>query len=340
MFISNDFGQFKSLFIRQLKTILSDDELGAFILVLANSQQDAFLKNALDLELKQTFISLKNKFNSGELKATQDDSDVFKQLLIIDLNKTEPWQYKSLSNWELVYNSMRKLRPARTSNEILTSIYRDFDKTKFHFNKPFLKPEILWQGKYKGKTVRVLYNKFPFSDYHLLLAVSPEENHPQFLTHDMHEFVLSMVRDVEKSFPGFGVGFNCLAAGASVNHLHFQGFIRKHEFPVEKDCWRHNGGDTDYPLSVKCFLNSDLTDGAWPYIKSLIDQDVAFNCIYRKNSCYVIPRKYQGAVDLPDWLQGAGWLDVAGVMTVSDKETFASINEVLVTDALRLLSVV
>ena len=90
MFISNDFGQFKSLFIRQLKTILSDDELGAFILVLANSQQDAFLKNALELELKQTFISLKNKFNSGELKATQDDSDVFKQLLIIDLNKTEP----------------------------------------------------------------------------------------------------------------------------------------------------------------------------------------------------------------------------------------------------------
>ena len=91
---------------------------------------------------------------------------------------------------------------------------------------------------------------------------------------------------------------------------------------------------------LNVFRDNDFTDDAWPYIKNLIDQDVAFNCIYRKNSCYVIPRKYQGTVDLPDWLQGAGWLDVAGVMTISDKETFASIDEVSVTDALRLLSVV
>ena len=90
----------------------------------------------------------------------------------------------------------------------------------------------------------------------------------------------------------------------------------------------------DYPLTVKCFTDTGL---AWDYMNDLINQDNAFNCLYRKHSCYIIPRKYQGTVELPDWLAGAGWLDVAGVMTVSDETTFDSINEQSVTQALGLL---
>jgi len=338
MFITENIVQFKHLFVSQLKNMLSPDELGAFILVLANSQQDSVLKEVLDVELNKIFSVLKNKFISGELKATQDDSDVFKKLLDVDLKDVACWQCKTVGDWDVVYNSMRKLRPARASKETLTSIYREFDETKFHFNKPFLKPEILWQGicKYNqtNKTVRVLYNKFPFSNYHLLLAVSPEKNLPQFLTQEMHEFMISMVNDVETTFPGFGVGFNSLAAGASVNHLHFQGFIREAKFPVEKIDWQHNGGEAAYPLHVKCF-----TDNAWSYIESLIEQDIAFNCVYRKNACYVVPRRYQGEVDLPDWLQGAGWLDVAGIMTVSDGSVFNLLDERLIAETLGKLSI-
>jgi diadenosine tetraphosphate (Ap4A) HIT family hydrolase len=343
MFISKDITQFKHLFVNQLKNILSPDELGAFILVLANSQQDSFLKEEFLVELDKTFSTLKDKFISGELTATQDDSDVFKQLVDVDLNDIACWQSRTLGNWEVTLNSMRKLRPARASNETLTSIHKDFDNTKFHFNKPFLKPEILWQGSYtfnnkssknKSKTVRVLYNKFPFSDYHLLLAISPEKNLPQFLTQEMHAFMVSMVNEVAIMFPGFGVGFNSLAAGASVNHLHFQGFIREEEFPIEKISWEHNGGDTAYPLQVKRFA-----DNAWPYIESLIEKEIAFNCVYRKNACYVVPRRYQGSVDLPDWLQGAGWLDVAGVMTLSDDAVFSLLDEQLVAEALGRMSI-
>ena len=352
MFIAENFAQFKTLFVNQLKNMLSPDELGAFILVLANSQQDDFLKTALDAELKKLFSSFKNKYNSEELKATQDDIDVFKQLIDIDLKNITCWQYRNAGVWELVYNSMRKLRPARSSNEILTSIHRPFDETKFHFNKPFLKPEILWQGNYNGNdnkgnahknnngsnvrniNLRVLYNKFPFSDYHLLLAISPEENLPQFLTQETHEYMFSMVNELDAVLPGFGVGFNSLAAGASVNHLHFQGFVRERIFPIEDRCWLHNGGELNYPLQVHRFEND-----AWLYIKNLIDSNVAFNCLYRKNVCYVIPRQFQGAVNLPGWLQGAGWIDVAGVITVSNAETFSSIDESSITQALALLSI-
>ena len=54
MFIAIDLLQFKKLFVSKLKDMLSDDELGAFILVLANSRQDTFLKNELQADLQKT----------------------------------------------------------------------------------------------------------------------------------------------------------------------------------------------------------------------------------------------------------------------------------------------
>jgi len=334
MFIAEDINQFKNLFVTQLKNMLSADELGAFILVLANSHQDTFLQNELRHALATTFVALKDNFVAGRLNATQDDSDVFKQLLDVDLEDMPAWRYKTIGNWQVVCNSMRQLRPARTSSQILTTIKQPYDEVKFHFNKPFLKPEILWEGLYKKLKLRVLYNKFPFSDHHLLVVVSPEKNSSQILTQEVHQYASAMSHEVSEVFPGFGLGFNSLAAGASVNHLHFQGFIRDQDFPIENSFWKHHGGDVDYPLTVKCFTDTDL---AWDYISDLINQDIAFNCLYRKHSCYIIPRKYQSTVELPDWLAGAGWLDVAGVMTVSDETTFDSIDEQSVTQALGLL---
>ena len=336
MFIAEDIVQFKNLFVTQLKNMLSDDELGAFILVLANSLQDGFLKAELSTDLKNNFLVLKDKFDAGELKATQDDLDVFKQLLAIDIEQLPVWQTRKAGDWEVVYNVMRKLRPARVSSQVLNSIIQDFDDTRFHFNRPFLKPEILWQGEYHDKSIRVLYNKFPFSDYHLLIVLSPEKNSSQLLTQETHQYVFSLVAETGDVFPGFGIGFNSLAAGASVNHFHFQGFIRGQSFPIENDHWQHNGGEVEYPLEVKRFLDAE---SSWQYLNQLTKQDIAFNCLYRNNYCYIVPRKYQGSVELPDWLTGAGWIDMAGTITVSDEETFNVIDKQPVMNALALLSI-
>lgn len=321
--------------------MLSADELGAFILVLANSQQDAFLKKELRSDIEKTFIKLKENFLNGKLNATQDDIDVFKKLLDLDMDAISEWQYKKVGDWQVVYNSMRQLRPTRASSQILNSIKQNFDGNKFHFNKPFLKPEILWEGSCnnsgaKSIKLRVLYNKFPFSDYHLLIVVSPEKNSSQLLDRESHQAISSLVNEAGKSFPGFGVGFNSLAAGASVNHLHFQGFIRLQEFPIEGARWVHNGGESHYPVKVRRFTD---IESSWQYINKLVREDIAFNCIYRVNVCYIVTRKYQGTTSLPNWLVGAGWLDVAGVLTVSDENTFDSIEGQSITDALRLLSI-
>jgi ATP adenylyltransferase/5',5'''-P-1,P-4-tetraphosphate phosphorylase II len=335
MFIAKDLNQFKTLFVNQLKNMLSDDELGAFILVLANSHQDAFLSHELKDDLSKTFAALKDNFSAGQLKATQDDIDVFKQLLDLELEDIPVWHSKNTGEWEIVYNAMRKLRPARSSSQVLSSIKQPYDETRFHFNKSFLRPEILWEGEYNGLSSRVLFNKFPFSDYHLLIVVSPETNSSQLLTQEMHRYAFSLVEAMAGVMPGFGIGFNSLAAGASVNHFHFQGFIRTQEFAIEKDRWSFNAGAKNYPLEVGRFSETVMS---WNFIEELIENNQAFNCLYRNDACYVVPRKFQGTVELPDWLAGAGWLDVAGTITVSDEKTFDAIDERSAISSLALLS--
>ena len=319
MFIAEDIDQFKELFVGKLKAMLSDDELGAFILVLANSHQDEFLKSELDADLKKTFTALKKNFSAGNLSAAPDDVDVFERLLEVDLDEIPVWQYNDIGDWDIAFNPIRQLRPERVSSQVLTSIKQPFDDSRFHFNKPFLKPEILWEGEFKGISSRVLYNKFPFSEYHLLIVLSPENNSSQLLTQDSHRYVFSLVEQMREVFPGFGIGYNSLAAGASVNHFHFQGFVREADFSIEKDQWDHNGGDQGYPLEVQSFTDAATS---WDYLNQLTTRDIAFNCLYRDGCCYVVPRKYQGSVELPEWLQGAGWIDVAGAITVSDNTVF------------------
>jgi diadenosine tetraphosphate (Ap4A) HIT family hydrolase len=298
------------------------------------SLEDEFLKDELKDDLSETFRALKENLSAGKLNATQDDIDVFNQLIDIELDDIPVWHSKNIGEWQIVCNAMRRLRPARSSSQVLHSIKQPYDESRFHFNKPFLKLEILWEGDYNGLNSRVLFNKFPFSDYHLLIVVSPESNNSQLLTQGMHRYAFSLVQDMATVLPGFGVGFNSLAAGASVNHFHFQGFIREQAFAIEKDCWSFNAGTVDYSLEVKRFSDAEIS---WRYIEELIEQDVAFNCLYRNDSCYVVPRKYQGTVTLPDWLSGAGWLDMAGSITVSDEETFNVIDASSVSQALALL---
>lgn len=326
MFIANDLNQFKTLFVAKLKGMLSADELGAFILVLANSHQDDFLRAELKPVLADTFLALKKKYSAGSLAAPQDDMDVFEQLLELQLDDIANWQYKNTTDnagWEIVCNAMRKMRPPRASSQVLHSIKQPYDEHRFHFNKAFLKPEILWQGVYKEKATRILFNKFPFATYHLLIVVAPEENRAQLLSQEMHHYAASLATEMAELLPGFGIGYNSLAAGASVNHLHFQGFIREHDFVIEKNYWLHNAGSEVYPLAVQRFTEAQAS---WGYIKQLTENDEAFNCLYRHNICYVVVRKYQATMELPEWLSGAGWIDVAGAITVSDEHAFNAID--------------
>ena len=147
MFIAPNLTEFKTLFAEKLRAMLSPDVLGAFILVLANSMQDKESQASLKSNLMAMFVELNSKIKNGELKATDDDLEVFEKIKKKGVGSVSAWESIEQGEWEVLVNSMRGLRPARTSSEKVESIFREFDNGKFHFNKPFLRPEILWEGE-------------------------------------------------------------------------------------------------------------------------------------------------------------------------------------------------
>ncbi len=326
MFISPNLTTFKAHFANGLKNMLNPDGLGTFILVFANSMQDPELLTLLHDDLRHNFDELQARHTTGP----EDDLSVFNALAARGIQQFSRWEHYVLEPWELVVNPLRSLRPARVSNEVFNNLYQLFAPEKFHFNKPFLRPEILWEGEQEGMKMRVLYNKFPFAPWHLLVVPQPELNLPQFLTHQHHAHLMALVASQQHSLPGLGMAFNSLGAYASINHLHFQGFVRETPFPVELPRWQHRGGGEAYPL--ECWHTTSTQD-SWQIIESLHRANQPYNLLYRTNGCYILPRKGQGMVTLPNWAQGIAWHEVCGVFTLADRlqlgETGAEISSQL-----------
>ena len=322
---------FKTRFHEVLAKMLIADELGAFILVLANSLQDETLQSHLSIPLKEKFKQIKAKFDKGALQAVKDDYDVFSALALLGVENLSVWQFRQLSIWKLVYNPMRALRPARSSDDIIKTLHRPFNSDAFHFNKPFLEPEIFWQGRINSVELRVFYNKFPFSAYHLLLVPDFEQCLPQFITEKYHCFIWDFVAQYQQRLTGLSVAYNSLGAYASINQLHFQSFIEDDLLPIEDERWTHNGGDIGYPLACHKVCNSAE---AWGVIQQHHQIPQAYNLLYRKGCCYVIVRKFQGREDLPDWMQGMAWREICGVQTLGNKEQFDGLKQDEITQML------
>lgn len=114
-----------------------------------------------------------------------------------------------------------------------------------------------------------------------------------------------------------------MGAYASTNQLHFQGFIKDSALPVESNQWAHNGGKLDYPLT--CYRYDNAND-AWQMIDNLHQKNQPYNLLYRAGYCYVLPRKGQGEVALPDWAQGIAWYETCGVLTLSNKSMIKNLS--------------
>jgi hypothetical protein len=327
----NSLAVFKTRFHEVLAKMLNADELGAFILVLANSLQDKILQTQLSVPLNKKYLQIKSKFDKGELQATKDDYDVFSALVTLGLDNLFVWQTRKLQQWTLVYNPMRALRPARSSAECIKTLNRSFNPDAFHFNKSFLEPEIFWQGVINGIELRIFYNKFPFIAYHLLIVPDFKQCLNQLITKQYHYFIWNFVMQYQQGLTGLGIAYNSLGAYASINQLHFHGFIEKKLLPIEDNCWVHNGGDTIYP--VKCRKLNNPAE-AWATIQQLHQIPQAYNLLYRTGCCYVVTRKFQGEEVLPKWMQGMTWCEISGVQTLGCKKQFNILDQSEITEVL------
>lgn len=309
--------------------LAAHDELGTHILVLANAVQDAALWQGLRVPLADSHARHAGRvgeaLRGGRAPAApEDDAIVFLKLMAIGFAHLAPVESRRVPadpvqggpDWELQFNPVRALRPERMSRERVEGIMRPFDARGFHFNKPFLDKEVLWRGELAGKPARLLYNKFPFAPLHGLLVPEPEQERPQFLTPEMHDWAWHVAGAAASAIAGFGLAYNSYGAFASVNHLHFQSFVRDAPLPAQ-------AGAAVYPLAAQRHRD---TREAWFHLDALHRAGTAYNLIYDGDGLLLIPRARQGEVALESWSGGFGWSEMAGVFAVSCRDDFATLD--------------
>ncbi|MEW5787112.1 MAG: hypothetical protein AB1899_04580 [Pseudomonadota bacterium] len=315
------------------------DGLGVHVLVLANALQDPALWHGLRplLADRQRALgaALAADLRQGRRpRAPVDDLLVFLQLMAIGFEYLAPVEQRELAGegpdapvWELQFNPVRALRPARMSEARVEGVMGPFDPAGFHFNKPFLDKEVFWRGQLAGKPARLLYNKFPFAPLHGLLVPEPERCLPQCLTPELHGWAWEVAAAGARNIPGFTLAYNSYGAYASVNHLHFQSFVREPPLPAQTA--------VDYPLARQRFT---AVEEAWFALDELHQAGGAYNLLYGADGLLLLPRVRQGVVALEPWSAGFAWSEVSGVFPLAGREDYQGLTHADVYAALGRLT--
>ncbi len=318
----------RDAFDSRLADLVDADSLGVFILALANASFESSSFEKLRPAFAAAFGAWCERLDVGDESvraAPADDVAVLRRLRDLGFDRLASTRRRQVGCWELQFNQMRALRPPRMSHAVVRDLYRPFDPEGFHFNRPFLRKEIFWEGELEGVPVRLLYNKFPFAELHGLLVPYPADCRPQYLSEESHRLAGGLIRRLGRSLPGVGFGYNARGAYASVNHLHFQMFLRSGaRYPIESPHWQHNGGTRPYPLPARHFSDAH---SAWGHVQRLHETGTAYNLLYRPDGLYVVERAMQGSYEHSCWTGGFAWSELAGSITTSDAEAFAQLRE-------------
>lgn len=324
---------FKNTFNDGLVELAKDNSLGTFILLMANAIFDEKILLIVKELLKHNFNTLESEIREKLVKGTtlnevDEDLMVFFKMMCIGFENIKLTEFRKETDWELQFNQTRGFRPARISRQKVEELYQAFDPEKFNFNKTFIQKERLWEGFYNNSMFTLYYNKYPFSPYHTLLVPEREKQRAQFLEYELHEIICDFTDSITENIKGAGLGYNSRGAFSSVNHLHFQLFIRDNALPVTGDKWIHNGGQERYPATTIVF---DDKDSSWNYLKKLHEKNIAYNLLYQAGRIFCFPRKLQGSYNHSDWTAGFSWYEMAGGMLTANRDSFLDLSNELIT---------
>jgi len=339
----SSFQFFRQQFNQGLNRLLDMQQLGTFILCLANATNDAQLYKQLKPSLQAQYNQLLNQYREAlslgvQVNAVEEDLLVFFKLHLLGFENIQLTRLRSESHWQCQYNQLRSFRPRRMCEfQHSGEMFTDFSEAQFHFNKPFMSKECFWSGDYNNKKLDLFYNKYPFADLHNLVVPQREACFPQFLFKDMHDYIWQLCSDLAETLPGVAMGYNSYGAYASVNHLHFQMFVNQQGLPVSHDCWKHNGGDIEYPLKV--YVSHTLLE-SWQLIDELHKTKQAYNLLYMPGKIFIIPRQVQGSIDVPTWSSGFTWYELSGAMLLFNQTDYNEIKDLEITRLLKQYSVV
>jgi len=321
---------FREQFNQGLHDLIEHEKLGTFILVLANATQHENLFAELQPKLLAQFKTLQANYqhallHGNQLNEVEEDLLVFLKIAAIGFENIKLTQIRPQGHWQCQFNHLRSFRPRRLSgfhNE--KEMFIPFDEYAFHFNKPFMAKECFWAGKLNGKQIDLFYNKYPFAVLHGLFVPERESCLPQMLTQKLHEYMWRVTEQISHTLPGVGFGYNSYGAYASVNHLHFQMFVDEQGLPITNNHWQHNGGDEHYPINV---IKHSYVHDAWQSLVELHNLKQPYNVLYTANEIYIMPRKAQGSVDVPEWSSGFTWYEMCGAMLMFNRDDYLGVGE-------------
>lgn len=330
----------RDAFAQGLEAMLGQhDGLGVYILVLANACYDPELWTRLSAPLARRHEAHADRLTAalrrgGRLEEPEDDLLVFLKLMAIGLPHLGAVARRQAGPWQIQFNPLRALRPPRASSLRVEGLRQPFDPQGFHFNKPFLAKEVLWQGELAHKPARLLYNKFPFAPLHGLLVPEPERELAQWLTPALFDWAWEVTGALAAAIPGFGLAYNSYGAYASVNHLHFQSFVQTAPLPVQSAHFAHHGGGAPYPLP--CQVATERQE-AWFALDELHRSGTPYNLLFGPDRVHILARAAQGSRPPAPWSAGFAWSEMAGAMTVFSQEDFAALAETDIALALSQL---
>ncbi|MDD5241627.1 MAG: hypothetical protein PHG47_07895 [Sulfuricella sp.] len=332
---------FRQAFSTGLSDLLQGGGLGQFILVCANATFNPEIHDATAAELESLYLQLRAQYvgalaSGRAIAEVEEDLLVFLKILAVGLERLKHTEQRQEGEWELQFNHLRSFRPKRITARVPAGIYADFEETAFHFNKGFMQKEAFWAGSLGGKDATLYYNKYPFVDFHCLLVPERERRLPQFLTAEHHAYLWDLTAQLADTLDGVGFGYNSIGAFASVNHLHFQMFLKPTGFPVMAADWRHNGGSAAYPTQCLAF---DEPYAAWRCIEALHLGEMAYNLLYTPGRLFVFPRKKQGGYAQPAWTSGFTWHELAGGIIAFNREDYENLDESTIHEELARLDV-
>ncbi|MCK5386208.1 MAG: hypothetical protein KAJ39_03420 [Gammaproteobacteria bacterium] len=338
--IFNSSAEYKNTFNKGLIELAQDGGLGTFILAMANATFDQEIYQETKILLQANFEKLQLKYvdyftHGKKVNEVDEDLLVFLKMICVGFDKLQTTVFRDESDWELQFNHVRGFRPNRITQQQIDSLLLNFSASGFNFNKPFLAKERLWEGEYKNKQLSLYYNKYPFAHYHTLLVPEREKQLPQFLELTQHNMMWAFLESIAENMKGVGVGYNSRGAFSSVNHLHFQLFIREKELPVTAKKWLHNGGTEAYPTA--CHVFTSIKESG-QFIEHLHKTNTAYNVLYFPGRMYCFPRKMQGSYTHAEWTPGFSWYELAGGILTANQDSYAALTESDINTEFKLLN--
>jgi hypothetical protein len=225
----------------------------------------------------------------------------------VKIDNPKKW---GLGEFQMIHSPIRVFRPKRNAKKL--DIKLNEPCKGFNYSSRECDFEVFETKKFGDMKIDLMYNKYPFAPYHFLLIPNrkgPEKGeekgkiHNQFLDSQKDSKILEyLVSTIKSSDKEVRLCYNSLGAHASVNHLHFQGFLATRKMPIDKYFENENLRDDFYFKGTRWIPKDRLLEGLKENISEINQRDkngekIAYCFYLTPNGGAFFPRKHQSSSD-------------------------------------------